>query len=258
MIRIMIWRRVHKINNILYISTPWKCKMEHLMSRESVIVMRIPVTVRGEATQAAVLCRYLLTIYWAPGAGMACLSSTVQYWPVHCTLYSTQHRQQRRRRSIASCAISILYLATLATLRHTENKESSDVLLLFIRKYIYQRYLRQLCPLQCSGGPGPLTFESTWGLRVGGGVALCAVQYGVQGCGDPMWRVMCCEWVPEITYISEAFHKSQKHFWVTLQYWVTTVSIVLVFWNVKQVCWTGPGWLRKRGSNGISWRWCHY
>ena len=127
------------------------------MSRELVIVMRIPVTVRGEATQAAVLCRYLLTMYWRPVP--AWLVSPVQYWPVHCTLYSTQHRQQRRRRSIASCAISILYLATLATLSHTENKESSDVLLLFIRKYIYQRYLRQLCPLQCSGGPH--TFEST-------------------------------------------------------------------------------------------------
>ena len=103
---------------------------------------------------------------------MACLSSTV----LTCTVYSTVHRQQRRRRSIASCAISILYLATLATLSHTENKESSDVLLLFIRKYIYQRYLRQLCPLQCSGGPH--TFESTWGLRVGGGVALCSVRGG--------------------------------------------------------------------------------
>ena len=126
------------------------------MSRESVIVMRIPVTVRGEATQAAVLCIQISTDYvLAPGAGMACLSSTV----LACTLYSTQHRQQRRRRSIASCAISILYLATLATLRHTENKENSDVLLLFIRKYIYHRYLRQLCPLQCSGGPH--TFEST-------------------------------------------------------------------------------------------------
>ena len=87
------------------------------MSRESVIVMRIPVTVRGEATQAAVLSTDYVLV---PGAGMACLSSTV----LACTLYSTQHRQQRRRRSIASCAISILYLATLATLRHTENKES--------------------------------------------------------------------------------------------------------------------------------------
>ena len=69
---------------------------------------------------------------------MACLSSTV----LACTLYSAQHRQQRRRRSV-SCAISILYLATLARqgASHTENKENSDVLPLFIRKYIYQRYL---------------------------------------------------------------------------------------------------------------------
>ena len=114
---------------------------------------------RGNTGRRPQYCvsRYLLTIYLRPVP--AWLVSPVQYWPVHCTVYSTQHRQQRRRRSIASCAISILYLATLATLRHTENKENSDVLLLFIRKYIYQRYLRQLCPLQCSGGPH--TFEST-------------------------------------------------------------------------------------------------
>ena len=60
------------------------------MSRESVIVIRIPVTVRGEATQAAVLCRYLLTMYWRPVP--AWLVSPVQYstdlYTVH-TVHST-------------------------------------------------------------------------------------------------------------------------------------------------------------------------
>ena len=162
---------------------------------------------------------------------MACLSSTV----LACTLYSAQHRQQRRRR-IVSCAISILYLATLArqgavtprtrrivTSCHysSENISSRD---------IYSVNCAVVVPTHLSRPEG-------WGW----GAAMRCVQCGEQGCGDPMWRVMCCEWVLEITYISEAFHKSQKHFWVTLQYWVTIVSIVLVFWNVKQVCWAGLG-----------------
>ena len=59
------------------------------MSRESVIVMRIPVTVRGEATQAAVLCRYLLTMYWRPVP--AWLVSPIQY---STGLYTVQYTAQ--------------------------------------------------------------------------------------------------------------------------------------------------------------------
>ena len=52
---------------------------------------KIPVTVRGEATQAAVQCIQISTDYvLAPGAGMACLSSTV----LACTLYTVQYTAQ--------------------------------------------------------------------------------------------------------------------------------------------------------------------
>ena len=142
MIRIMIWRRVHKINNILYISTPWKCRMEHLHN-----VKRVghrhedprDCSGRGNTGRRPQYCvsRYLLTIYLRPVP--AWLVSPVQYWPVHCTVHSTGC-------SGGGGVLLPVQLVSSTWLhwphRHTENKESSDVLLLFNRKYICQRYLR--------------------------------------------------------------------------------------------------------------------